>query len=226
VTSTRRDHPGNHRALVLALRCYPRRWKARHAEEAAELAHMLASDGVPPGSIAFDYLLGAVRARLAPLVARCWRPRTLAVLATGVIAAACLAVSTAPAPAGASGVVRVEVGQDAGGAGASHLAQAIRSHHFHIVVRQVVVPASQVGSIVAARVTGHPAPSDQVIGEIKGRCADGSEGCTVGLAIPANFIGTATVLVGRGACSSGPTDNVRVWHKMNGSRTGTSSHAC
>ena len=141
-------------AIALALHCYPKRWKARHGEEAAELAQRLASDGVPVASIAFSYLGGAVRERLAPLVRRRWQARGAALLAAVSVAAASLTMSTSPAPAGALGVVRVEITDRAHAV--SELTSAFRSHHFPISVRSVPVPASQVGSIVAAWVIGAP----------------------------------------------------------------------
>jgi hypothetical protein len=49
-------------ALVsTALRCYPARWRARHGDEAADLAALLISDGTRPGSVALSYLAGAAR---------------------------------------------------------------------------------------------------------------------------------------------------------------------
>jgi hypothetical protein len=179
----------------LALRCYPPRWKARHGEEAAQLARLLADDGVPSASIALSYLGGALRERLAPLTRRQWRARAAALVAAASIAVTSLAMSTAPAPAAAVGVVRVEVTHRSDAVG--ELTSAFRAHHFSVAVRQVPVPATQVGSIVGALVTGPPSPSGTVIGEVKGACANGSAGCVVGLVIPANFAGKATVLVGR-----------------------------
>jgi hypothetical protein len=193
------DRGSESRAVALALRCYPRSWKARHGDEAAELAWLLARDGIPAVSIAVSYFGGALRMRLGALAVRHWRgrARALAVLATGSVAALSLAVSTLPAPAGASGVVRVELASNSDAA--SQLMSTFRSHHFDIAVRQIVAPASQVGSIVAFWVTGHPAASSHIIGEIKGPCADRSQVCIVGLVIPANFTGQATVLVGEGS---------------------------
>jgi hypothetical protein len=187
------------RAVSLALHCYPKHWKARHGDEAAELAQRLTSDGVPAASIAFSYLGGAVRERLAPLVSRRWQARTAALVAAVSVAAASLTMSTSPAPAGALGVVRVEITDRADAV--SELTSAFRSHHFPISVRSVPVPTSQVGSIVAAWVTGAPAPSRHIMGEVTGPCADGSKGCIVGLVVPASFTGQATVIVGRRTCA-------------------------
>jgi hypothetical protein len=86
-----------------ALRCYPARWRRRHADEAAELAALLIADGTPAVSIAWSYLLGAAREWLAP------RPgRSLSTVAAALLAATCLLGSSAvliaeSAPAKAAG---------------------------------------------------------------------------------------------------------------------------
>jgi hypothetical protein len=183
------------RAVAIALHCYPKRWRARHGEEATEVAQLLAGDGVPVASIALSYVGGAVRERLAPLFRRRWGARAVALLATASVAVTVLAMSSSPAPAGALGVVRVEVAQKADAI--AELTSAFRSHHLPIAVRAVAAPPREVGSIVATLVAGPPSPTRPVIGEVKGLCANGASGCIVGLVIPANFTGNATVLVGR-----------------------------
>jgi len=73
------------RLVDAALRCYPARWRRRHADEAAELAVLLIRDGNPAVSIAWSYLVGAVREWLTP------RPgRPLSTVAAALVAAACL----------------------------------------------------------------------------------------------------------------------------------------
>ena len=68
-----------------ALRCYPPRWRRRHADEAAELAALLIRDGSAPASIAWSYLIGAARAWLTP------RPgRSLSTVAAALLAATCV----------------------------------------------------------------------------------------------------------------------------------------
>jgi len=56
--------PRSMRLVESALRCYPRRWRSRHGDEAAEIASLLIRDGTPPHSVAWSYLIGAARTRL------------------------------------------------------------------------------------------------------------------------------------------------------------------
>jgi hypothetical protein len=73
------------RLVGAALRCYPARWRRRHADEAAELAALLIRDGAPAASIAGSYLAGAARAWLTP------RPgRPLSTVAAALLAVTCL----------------------------------------------------------------------------------------------------------------------------------------
>jgi hypothetical protein len=122
------------RLVDTALRCYPARWRRRHADEAAELAVLLIRDGNPAASIAWSYLVGAVREWLTP------RPgRPLSTVSAALVAAACLlgfsaalvaettparAASTTPAPSGLapSGPVCPKVTPAPSGAGSSRLA--------------------------------------------------------------------------------------------------------
>lgn len=67
-----------------ALRCYPARWRRRHAAEAAELAVMLIADGKPTASIAWSFLVGAAREWLTP------PERSLSAVAAALLAAVCL----------------------------------------------------------------------------------------------------------------------------------------
>jgi hypothetical protein len=89
------------RLVRAALRCYPRRWRRRHGQEAAELASLLMRDGVAARSIAWSYFKGAASARLV------LAPRGRLGAAVGaLVAVACslcvsLALVSAPAPAGA-----------------------------------------------------------------------------------------------------------------------------
>jgi hypothetical protein len=89
------------RLVDAALRCYPARWRRRHGDEAAELAALLIRDGSPAASIAWSYLVGAVREWLTPHPGR-----SLSTVAAALLAAACvlgfsaaLVAETAPAKA-------------------------------------------------------------------------------------------------------------------------------
>ena len=90
------------RLVDRALRCYPARWRRRHADEAAELAALLIRDGASAGSIALSYLAGAAREWLTP------RPGgRLTTAACALLIAVCALVVSAvllspPAPARAA----------------------------------------------------------------------------------------------------------------------------
>jgi hypothetical protein len=190
--------PGNYqgRLLALALRCYPPTWRARHGDEARELAVLLAQDGVPPRSMAWNYLKGAAMAQLI-------RTRTTRRLRTGVaalvtatsLAAVSLLVSIPPAPAGAAGVVRADITSraDAG----AELTAVFKSHHFDIGVQQLPGSPSLVGSILATKTIGQSTGSNGILGRITGTCAGGAGACTQGLLLPSHFSGQMLVLVGR-----------------------------
>jgi hypothetical protein len=102
------DAPRATRLVETVLRCYPARWRRRHAEEAAELAALLIRDGTPAGSIAWSYLAGATREWLTP------RPvRRLSTVACALLVAACslgvsagLLASAAPARAASTSQAR------------------------------------------------------------------------------------------------------------------------
>jgi hypothetical protein len=93
------------RLVESALRCYPRRWRSRHGDEAAEVASLLIRDGTPAHSVAWSYLMGAARARLVI------EPRRRLGAAVGALLLAAgslgvpLALLSSPAPANAASVV-------------------------------------------------------------------------------------------------------------------------
>ena len=92
------------RLVDSALRCYPRRWRSRHGDEAAEIASLLIRDGTPARSVAWSYLMGAVRARLV-----IGQRRRLGVVAGALLLAVGslgvpLALLSSPAPANAASV--------------------------------------------------------------------------------------------------------------------------
>ena len=94
------------RLVDAALRCYPARWRRRHADEAAELATLLIRDGTLAPSIAWSYLLGAAREWLALCPGR-----SLSRVAAALLAATCLlgfsaALVAESAPAKAAGTTQ------------------------------------------------------------------------------------------------------------------------
>jgi hypothetical protein len=187
---------GRDRLVALALRCYPRPWRARHGEEALELARLLAHDGVPLSSTAWSYFKGAARDRLAPKKSGRRLRTGVAALVTAVsLAGVSLAISVSPTPAGAVSVVRADITNRA--EAARQLEAVFRSHHFDIVVVPVPVPPSLVGSIVAVRTTGPSTSGDGILGRIAGSCVGGADGCTRGILLPAHFAGHALLFVGR-----------------------------
>jgi hypothetical protein len=91
------------RLVESALRCYPRRWRSRHGDEAAEIASLLIRDGASARSIAWSYLMGAARTRLVT------GPRRLGAVAGALLLAAGslgvpLALLSSSAPANAASV--------------------------------------------------------------------------------------------------------------------------
>jgi hypothetical protein len=100
--------PGSARLVATALRCYPRRWRSRHGDEAAELAALLIRDGAPAWSIAGSYLIGAASARLALRPGRRLGAAVAALLAAAGSLGVVLALSSS-APASASSVTRARV---------------------------------------------------------------------------------------------------------------------
>jgi peptidoglycan/LPS O-acetylase OafA/YrhL len=102
--------PGPARLVAAALRCYPRRWRGRHGDEAAEIAALLISDGVPAWSIAWSYLIGAASARLALRPGRRLGAAVGALLAAAGSLSVVLALSS-PVPASAASVTRAHVSQ-------------------------------------------------------------------------------------------------------------------
>ena len=96
--------PRSMRLVESALRCYPQRWRSRHGDEAAEIATLLIRDGTPAHSVAWSYLMGAARTRLAI------RPRRRLGAAVGALLLAAgslgvpLALLSSPAPANAASV--------------------------------------------------------------------------------------------------------------------------
>ena len=85
-----------------ALRCYPRQWRTRHGEEAAEVAVLLMRDGTPARSIAWSYLKGAARERLTPRPGRRLAAAAAALLAAASSLGVALVLLSATVPASAA----------------------------------------------------------------------------------------------------------------------------
>src|SRR5689334_23089347 len=167
------------RLVRSALRCYPERWRARHGEEAAELARLLMRDGTPARSIAWSYFKGAATTRVV-LQSR----GRLGAAAGALLAAACsvgvsLALLSSPAPASALSVIRIHITDRS--EAAAQLRSQLRAHHADITVTQEPVPPRLAGSIIS---TG-----SNVIGGITGPCSGGGWGCTDGIVLPGHFTG-------------------------------------
>jgi hypothetical protein len=184
------------RVVALVLRCYPERWRRRHGDEAQGLASALLDDGVSWWSIVLSYLGGAVRERT---VARA-SVRTgaaLAVLAIGV-ATLPLAVLTSLTPASASSAnVVIVVSKPA--EAARQLESAFAAHHFKLTLAETTVRTRLNGSILSVTIQGATGTHNRVVGELRGRCADGRPGCTYGVVLPRDFSGHARVTIGRAA---------------------------
>jgi hypothetical protein len=93
------------RLVESALRCYPRRWRSRHGDEAAEIASLLIRDGTPAHSVAWSYLMGAARTRLVIEPRRRLGAAVAALLLAAGSLGVPLALLSSPAPANAASVV-------------------------------------------------------------------------------------------------------------------------
>jgi hypothetical protein len=100
--------PGSARLVATALSCYPRRWRSRHGDEAAELAALLIRDGVPAWSVAWSYLAGAASTRLALRPGRRLGAAVGALLAAAGSLSVVLALSS-PVPASAASLTRARI---------------------------------------------------------------------------------------------------------------------
>jgi hypothetical protein len=162
-----------------------------------ELAALLARDGVPAWSIAWSYLGGAARQRLASTKTRGFRATLATAVLTVLLVGTSLGFLFVPATAGAMGMVRVSIDSPRDAAG--QLRAQLSAHHFRIGVTQEPVSPSLVGSIVAVKTAGRVTNGRAVLSPIFGPCVGGGAGCTKGLVLPSRFGGSAQVVVGRRA---------------------------
>jgi hypothetical protein len=185
-----------HRAIALALRCYPARWRLRHGEEAQLLAAALLDDGVSWWSLCTNFLGGALKER----VVRTLSVRVGTALATVAIGAAAvpLALLTSFTPASATSTNVVIVISNPADA-ARQLESAFSAHHFKLTVTERTVPSRLLGSILSVNTYGETSASDRVISELHGKCSEGSLGCIYGLVLPRHFSGNAHVTIGQAA---------------------------
>jgi hypothetical protein len=91
------------RLVGAALRCYPQSWRARHGDEAFEIAALLAQDGVPGSAIAWSYFKGALWHRVVGNGPKGFRVSLGTLAAIGSIALVSVAMLVAPGTAGAVG---------------------------------------------------------------------------------------------------------------------------
>jgi len=99
------------RLVEFALRCYPKRWRSRHGDEAAEIASLLIRDGTPAHSVAWNYLVGAARARLVSGPRRRLGAAVCALLLAAGSLGVPLALLSSPAPANAASVTHSRTAQ-------------------------------------------------------------------------------------------------------------------
>ncbi|HTV12259.1 MAG TPA: hypothetical protein VME20_10405 [Acidimicrobiales bacterium] len=185
------------RLLSLAVRCYPEPWRARHGDEALELADLLAQDGVPFRSTTWSYFKGAARERLLRARGRRLAAGAAALVAATSLTAMSLLVSVPPSPAGAASVVSAVVTNRSDAA--AELQALFDAHHFDIVIEQLPVSPSLVGSVLGTEALEGSRGGAGILGQVTGSCAGGATGCTQGLLLPSHFARHMVVLVGRAA---------------------------
>jgi hypothetical protein len=185
------------RLVGIVLRCYPPRWRSRHGDEAAELAALLMRDGTSACSIAWSYLKGAARERLAPKPGRHLGTAAGALLVAAGSLGVPLALLSSSAPASAANTVRAYITNP--GDAASQLASQLESHHLGVTVTREPVSPSLVGTIVNAGIKGSFTGGHNILTGITGPCPAGAHGCTDGIVLPAHFAGNAQLVVGRPA---------------------------
>jgi len=90
------------RMIEVALRCYPRRWRDHHGDEAIEIAQLLVSDGVPALFVVGSYLKGAARERLITRPSRRLLPAVGALLVGASLIGVPLVLLDSSTPASAA----------------------------------------------------------------------------------------------------------------------------
>ena len=185
--------PRHARLVGVAVRCYPSRWRARHGDEAKELAESLVRDGVPAASVVWSYVRGAAREQLVAAPSHRLGRTAVSLLVGAALIAVPLMLLDSSTPANASGnevIAGISIRNDA----AVQLKAVFKQHHFNIEVEEEPSSPEQVGSILAIKATGGAA-----LREIPGPCVGGASGCIDAIAVPLRYTGAAQVYVGRRA---------------------------
>ncbi len=185
------------RLIEVALRCYPRRWRDHHGDEAVEIAELLISDGVPALFVVGSYLKGAARERL--ITRPSWRllPAVGALLVGASLIGVPLVLLDSSTPANAASGNEVIAMILSHQRAVEQLESVFKLHHFRIRVVEVPSPPSRAGSILAVDVPVRDGESG-VLREIQGPCISGASGCIDGVALPLHYAGRAQVFVGYG----------------------------
>ena len=186
------------RIIAAAIRCYPGRWRSRHADEATSLASALLEDGISWWSIVGSFLVAATRER----VFRKPSLRAGSALAgiTVGIAALPLALFALLTPASASDTsVTIAISKPIDAA--RQLEFGFAAHHLQITVAEKPVSPDLVGSILSVNTVGSSNDNAREIGELAGKCNGGGSGCIDGLVLPLHYSGHARVTVGEARTS-------------------------
>lgn len=186
------------RLIEVALRCYPRRWRDHHGDEAAELAELLVSDGVPVLFVVGSYLKGAAREQLITRPSRRLLPAVGALLVGASLIGVPLVLLDSSTPANAASGNEVVAMISSHQRAVEQLQSVFKLHHFKIRVVEVPSHPSRAGSILAVDIGPVRDGESGVPREIPGPCITGVSGCIDGVALPLHFAGRAEVFVGYG----------------------------
>jgi len=203
----------SHAKLVhIAMRCYSRRWRERHADEATELAELLMRDGMSPVFIALSYLKAATRDRLVTRPKRRLVPTAVMLLIGATLVGVPLVLlDSFTAANAASGNESFVVNLNRHNA-VGHLESVFRSHHVNIKVEVESSSQSQTGVVLAVKTDGRSKGSLRVI---RRSCTGSVSGCIDALVVPPHYTGVAQVTVG---CGPKPCETTLVSANRQGNR--------
>ena len=185
------------RMIEVALRCYPRRWRDHHGDEAIEIAQLLVSDGVPALFVVVSYLKGAARERPITRPSRRLLPAVGALLVGASLIGVPLVLLDSSTPASAASGNEVVAMISSHQHAVEQLESVFKLHHFKIRVLGVPSPPSRDGSILAVDIPVRDGETG-ALREIPGPCVTGAPGCIDGVALPLHYAGRAQVFVGSG----------------------------